>query len=193
MISFVNGYYVVLDACVLAPMPICAVLLQLASEPALFVPKWSDCILGEVRTTLAKPSFGLSPEQIDRRISFMRTHFEEALVTGYESLTPAMECDAKDRHVLAAAVRCEADAIVTNNIRDFPRQALEPYGIELMTADQFLTHQYTLVLTHQYTLANDVVKEKRDDLARMRNWDVQQLVGRLSIMTPRFASLILGS
>lgn len=54
-----------------------------------------------------------------------------------------------------------------------------------MTADQFLTHQYTL--------ANDVVKEKRDDLARMRNWDVQQLVGRLSIMTPRFASLILGS
>ena len=42
MISFVNGYHAVLDACVLVPMPICSVLLQLAQEPALFVPKWSD-------------------------------------------------------------------------------------------------------------------------------------------------------
>ena len=81
----------------------------------MFVPKWSNDILAEVSRTLAKPSFGLTEVQIERRLAYMRTNFEEALVTGYESLIPAMTCHEGDRHVLAAAVRCDADAIVTNN------------------------------------------------------------------------------
>ena len=70
------------------PMPVCAVLLQLAEEPALFVPKWSEEILAEVARALAKSSFSLTPSQIDRRFKYMRDHFEEALVTGYEGLVP---------------------------------------------------------------------------------------------------------
>jgi hypothetical protein len=37
--------------------------------------------------------------------------------------------DPKDRHVLAAAVRANAEVIVTFNIRDFPEPALKPYDI----------------------------------------------------------------
>jgi predicted nucleic acid-binding protein len=176
MISLVNGYHVVLDACVLVPMPVCAVLLQLAQEPALFVPKWSEDILAEVARALAKPSFNLTPAQIDRRMNYMRTHFEEALVTGYENLIDAMKCHPEDRHVLAAAVRCEADAIVTNNSKDFPKPALEPYGIERLTVDEFLLHQLSL---------NDsLVREKLSELSEIRQFE--GLMDRLSLIAPVF-------
>lgn len=147
-----NGYHVILDACVLAPMPVCAVLLKLAEEPAMYIPHWSDCILTEVGRALAKPSFSLNSAQVERRLKYMRSKFEEALVTGYEGLIPAMNCHNDDRHVLAAAVRCEADAIVTSNRKDFPLEAVEEFGIEILGVDEFLVHQYTL--------DGDLVKEK---------------------------------
>jgi hypothetical protein len=109
----INQYIAVLDACVLAPMPLADTLLRLAEEPAFYVPRWSGDILNEVANTLAK--FGCSSEQIKRRIAAMEGAFEDALVTGYEDLVPALKTDPKDRHVLAASVRTGAHAIVTNN------------------------------------------------------------------------------
>lgn len=44
MIARSNQYTVVLDTCVLVPMPLCDTLLRLAEEPALYLPKWSDDI-----------------------------------------------------------------------------------------------------------------------------------------------------
>src|ERR1039457_4327260 len=121
----INQYIAVLDACVLAPMPLADTLLRLAEEPAFYVPKWSREILNEVASTLAK--FGYSNEQIKRRIVAMQAAFEDAVITGYEDLVPAMRNDPKDRHVLAAAVRNGAHAIVSNNKRHFPKELLEPY------------------------------------------------------------------
>lgn len=59
-----------LDACVLAPMPLCDTLLRLAEEPAFYIPKWSDSILSEVARTISK--FGYSETQVARRMRFMR-------------------------------------------------------------------------------------------------------------------------
>jgi hypothetical protein len=55
-----------------------------------------------------------------------------------------MKNDEKDRHVLAAAVKCNADSIVSDNRRHFPSAALQPYGLECRTAEQFLADQYRL-------------------------------------------------
>src|SRR5690349_19351825 len=117
MLALTNQYLAVLDACVLAPMPICDTLLRLAEEPAFYVPKWSVCILDEVERTLIK--FGYSAEQAKRRVTQMMIAFEDAMVTEYEALIPVMDNHPKDRHVLAAAVRCQAHAIVTDNTKDF--------------------------------------------------------------------------
>jgi len=46
--------------------------------------------------------------------------------------------DPNDRHVLAAAIACAADVIVTFNINDFPGDTLSPFGIAAVTPDQFL-------------------------------------------------------
>ena len=54
------------------------------------------------------------------RIREMRRSFLGAEVQGYESLAEAMACERKDRHVLAAAVRGDAEVLVTFNIGDFP-------------------------------------------------------------------------
>jgi hypothetical protein len=66
----------------------------------------------------------------------------DAIITGYESLIEGLSLpDPDDRHVLAAAIVGQADVIVTLNLRHFPADALETYGIEARHPDTFLIHQ----------------------------------------------------
>ena len=60
-----DQYVVLLDACVLAPMPVCDTLLRLAEEPAFYAPKWSWEILEEVsRTLVMAPELQVGPTLI---------------------------------------------------------------------------------------------------------------------------------
>ena len=47
--------------------------------------------------------------------------------------------DIDDRHVLAAAIKINANIIVTNNLKDFPSDYLESFGLKAVSADDFLT------------------------------------------------------
>jgi len=52
------------------------------------------------------------------------------MVQNYESLIESLTLqDEKDRHVLAAAIKTNADVIVTNNIKHFPQEYLESLRI----------------------------------------------------------------
>lgn len=55
----------------------------------------------------------------------MRKFFPHALVYDYEPLISEMSNHPKDRHVLAAALACKADYLVTFNLRDFPATAAD--------------------------------------------------------------------
>ena len=46
--------------------------------------------------------------------------------------------DADDRHILAAAIAGNADVIVTCNLKDFPKSALDPYCIAAQHPDEFI-------------------------------------------------------
>jgi hypothetical protein len=75
----------------------------------------------------------------------MNAHVLDCLVTGYESLIPTFTLpDPGDRHVLAAAIRCGADVIVTANLKHFPDEALKAFGMEAQHPDDFLTYQLDL-------------------------------------------------
>ena len=69
----------------------------------------------------------------------------DALVTGHDVLVPGLNLpDADDRHVLAAAIRCNASVIVTFNERDFPESVLAPFGIEAQHPDEFAENLFDL-------------------------------------------------
>src|SRR5437867_6272251 len=99
-----NEYAVVLDACVLAPMPLADTLLRLAEEPSLYRIIWTEELLQEIGGTLAK--LGRTPFQVERRLKFMRDHFPEAMFKLTPEIVGAIPClpDADDRHVVAAAI-----------------------------------------------------------------------------------------
>jgi predicted nucleic acid-binding protein len=130
-----------LDACVLIPIKLTDLLLRLA-EANTYRILWSTGVLDEVERTLVR--LGVHPDKARTRIQQMCDTFPDAMVTGYEALIPAMTNHDKDRHVLAAAVRADAAVIVTNNLKDFPHSALDPYDIDAVHPDDFLLDQLDL-------------------------------------------------
>lgn len=127
----------VLDACALVPIRLATTLLWLA-EAGIFELLWSDQILDEVQRNL--PKLGISEEKAAHRVSTMRDAFgEAALVDDFDHLIPDMTCDPKDRHVLAAAVRAEADTLVTFNLKDFPPDSTSGWQVDAIHPDTFLT------------------------------------------------------
>ena len=52
--------------------------------------------------------------------------------------------DPDDRHVLAAAIRCQASVIVTFNEKDFPAGVLQLFGLEAQHPDVFIENLFDL-------------------------------------------------
>ncbi len=100
-------------------MPLADTLLRLAEPPGLYEARWTDEILGEVSRTLVG-RFGKLAEKARYREAAMREFFPDSLVANYETLVAEMKNHPKDRHVLAAAVACRADCLLTFNLKDFP-------------------------------------------------------------------------
>jgi predicted nucleic acid-binding protein len=129
------AFVVVLDTCVLFPAHLRDTLLRLA-EIELFVPVWSAHIIAELERNLVE--YRVAPPAVARLTRLMAETFPDASITAYEDLIPSMTCHEKDRHVLAAAVRSKAAAMVTFNLRDFPVKSTEPYEIDAVDPDDFL-------------------------------------------------------
>lgn len=69
----------------------------------------------------------------------------DCLVQDWAPLVEVIELpDPDDRHVVAAAIRARAQVIVTANIKDFPIEELEPWGIEARTPDDFVLEHVAL-------------------------------------------------
>lgn len=85
----------------------------------------------------------------------------DCLVTNFEPLIASVTLpDENDEHVLAAAIRCGAQAIVTFNTRDFPDEVLAPFGIEAKHPDEFVLDAIGL----QPGTVLQVVTQQTDDL-----------------------------
>jgi len=127
----------VLDTNVIYPIEIRDLLFLLAHYD-LYTPKWSAHIFDEWKEVMMRK--GLSEEEANRRTQKANQAFPDALVTNYSGLIKGLELpDPKDCHVLAAAIKTNANVIVTNNIKDFPSDYLNSFGLAAKTADDFLT------------------------------------------------------
>jgi len=134
----VSSFTAVYDACVLYPAPLRDLLMHLAMAD-LFQAKWSDMIHDEWTGNLLKNRPDLTAQQLAHTRNMMNSHVPDALVTDFEELIPSLTLpDPDDRHVMAAAIRGQADIIVTKNLKDFPASALAQYGIEAQHPDEFV-------------------------------------------------------
>jgi len=135
-----SQFRVVLDACVLYPQGLRDLLMSLAAE-RIFKAHWSGQIHDEWIRNLHANS-GIPLEQLERIRQLMDQHVDDALVTGHELLIDGLKLpDPDDRHVLAAAIKCGANAIVTLNLKDFPTDVVAPFGIDILHPDDFVAYQ----------------------------------------------------
>lgn len=155
-----NRFTVLFDACVLYPAPLRDLMMHLALTD-LFRAKWTDAIHDEWIHSVLRDRSDLKSEQLERTRDLMNAHVRDCLVTGYEDLIPSLTLpDPDDRHVLAAAIRARADAILTFNLTDFPEETLSQYGIEAIHPDDFVTYQLDL----SANLVCAAVKRQRQSL-----------------------------
>nr|WP_300148207.1 PIN domain-containing protein [Propionicimonas sp.] len=103
--------------------------------------RWSQQILDEMSRNL-RYRLRLDQTATDHLETLMNDYLEDALVDVSAddlSAVAKVAMDAGDRHVLAAALAAEADILVTENTRHFPRTWMVEHHIELMDATQLLT------------------------------------------------------
>ena len=121
---------VVYDACVLYPAPLRSLLMYLAMT-GLYRARWTNDIHEEWMRNVQRDYADVTRRQAERIRDLMNAHIADCIVTGYEELIPSLALpDPDDRHVLAAAISCEADIILTFNLKDFPEDILSRHGIE---------------------------------------------------------------
>ena len=132
----------VLDTNVIIPIEIRDLLFWFAHDD-LYTPKWSKHIFDEWEDVMRRKN--VTENEIKKRIGWANLAFPDAMVENYEVLIEGLTLpDEKDCHVLATAIKVNADIIVTNNLKDFPEDYLSTFGLSAKNADDFLTETIDL-------------------------------------------------
>ena len=151
---------VLYDACVLYPAPLRDLLMRLALVD-LFQARWSNDIHDEWTRNVAANRPDISPKSLARCRKLMDEHSPDSLISGYEPLVHNLTLpDPNDRHVLAAAIHGGVKLIVTFNLSDFPASALEPYSVEAIHPDDFISGLFDEVPE----VVLEVVRRQREGL-----------------------------
>lgn len=140
----VSPITVVYDACVLYPAPLRDLLLRLAGKE-LFKARWSLQIDEEWKRNLLRNRPDLNRQQLDRVSALMEAAVPGALVEGHEQLVTSLVLpDPDDAHVVAAAIKSNAQVIVTFNLKDFPAVVLTAFDVYAQHPDEFIMDLWDL-------------------------------------------------
>ena len=129
---------VVYDANVLYSASLRDLFVELATTDIVEA-RWTEEIHEEWMRNVLINRPDIRFEQLSRTKRLMNANVTDCLVQGYETIIQDLELpDPGDRHVLAAAIWSSSKFIITFNLRDFPEQALAPYGILAQHPDDFI-------------------------------------------------------
>ena len=152
----------------------------------LFSAKWTDEIHDEWINALLRQDRFERPA-LEKVKNLMDSHVRDAKVTGYESLIESIELpDSGDRHVLAAAIKCNADAIITFNLKDFPVETLSPFSIEKIHPDDFIYYQIDM----EPGIVCEAIKHQRESLKNPPSTPEDFLSTLQKQQLPRTASIL---
>ena len=118
----------------------------------------------------------------------------EALVEDFDRLlgNPVGLPDPDDEHVVAAALKTQAQAIVTENLADFPVSVLGSLNLEARSADEFIADTIAL----EEGLAISAIRRLRQRLQRpemqpedlLRSLEAHGLLETASILAPHLGA-----
>jgi hypothetical protein len=119
-------------------------LIELAAG-GLFRARWTDAIHDEWIRSVLSDRRDLTPNQLNRTRELMDKAVPDCLVEGYEDVIADLTLpDSNDRHVLAAAIHSGCDAIVTSNLKDFPKEYLRRFQLDVVHPDNFILRQFEI-------------------------------------------------
>jgi hypothetical protein len=129
----------VYDACVLYSSFLRDFLIRLAihgRRQGVLRAKWTGRIHREWIRAVRRQRPDLPRASLLRTRRLMDQHVRGCRVRGYQRWEQRLTLpDPNDRHVLAAALACVADVIVTFNTADFPPNLLAPFGVAAVPPD----------------------------------------------------------
>lgn len=173
-------------------------LLSLA-EAEFFRVRWSHDVLEETQRALVRIHTERGTDDPEARaqhaIMSMQRAFPEANVEDYEKLLCACEGipDPNDRHVLAAAMRTQAQCIVTENLKHFPADTLNELGLEARSADDFIADTITLDQGRAIVAVREMrTRLKRPELTAedmLRSLEAHGLIETATILESHIGSL----
>jgi predicted nucleic acid-binding protein len=137
------NFVALFDANIFYPATLRDLMLRVAMSDA-FRARWSDDIHDEWMRAVLRERPELS-ERLKRTRELINNAVPDCLVYNYMAHIENIRLpDPNDRHVLAAAIQCQAGVIVTMNTKDFPDAVLHAFGMQAQHPDQFLTHLHDL-------------------------------------------------
>nr|WP_255552359.1 PIN domain-containing protein [Maritimibacter dapengensis] len=177
-----------IDACVLYPTVMREMVMG-AAGAGLFTPLWSPRILEEWARAAAK--LGPGQEGLARgEIAALDAAWPAASVRPRDGDLRRLHLpDENDIHVLAAAIAGSADALMTLNVKDFPRQAVGEEGLALVVPDLFLKALYD---EHPAAM-RDVAERVRGEAERLsgEDWAIRKLMKKARL--PRLGKALEAS
>jgi len=178
---------VLIDACVLYPTVMRQMVLGVA-EAGAFTPLWSARIAEEWARAARK--IGPGGEALARsEIAAATLRFPEAVVPVPQGAERRFWLpDPADIHVLAAAVATSADAIMTLNAKDFPRNVLAEEGLSRVDPDSFLMGVWQAQPALVAQVGGDVLAEARR--LSGEDWEMRALLRKARL--PRLGKALAG-
>ncbi len=117
----------------------------------------------------------LTRDNLEKTRDAMDSAFPDSNITNYEEIANNLSLpDDRDKHVLAAAIRANADVIVTFNLKHFPSEHLKLYDVEAQSPDEFITNLISLDEVKSLQALKNQVKSLRNPPRSME--DVLQVL-----------------
>ncbi|MBS0616524.1 MAG: PIN domain-containing protein [Verrucomicrobia bacterium] len=139
-----SRFVVLFDASVFYSAPVRDLFIELALAE-FYRAKWTNQIHDEWIENLLRKRPDLKRKNLEKTRQLINEAVDDCVVKNYEGLIRGLRLpDKNDCHVLAAAIKCKAQIIVTYNLKDFPSKILSKFDVEAMHPDDFFLNQMDL-------------------------------------------------
>lgn len=184
---------VLADANVLYSRVLRDYLVYAADEGVISI-RWSRLILSEAMKHLQANNATFDDEHAELLIGLLNRAYPRAEVSPTAAARRKVNKldmpDEDDRHVLAAAVSASADILCTNNVKDFPTEAMASVQIELLSADALLSrlvaaHPSQMLAAHRTAVARLTGATDSSTISALRRAQATQTADLMAALLKR--------